>query len=333
LPFSRRAARAQAGSIPAMAYANVDGILLLDKPAGMTSNAALQAAKRLLGARKAGHGGTLDPLATGLLTISFGEATKFSGLLLEAGKIYAAEVRLGVTTSTGDAEGALLEERPVAVDEAGLRAVLAGFVGGYEQLPPAYSALKYRGRPLYSYARAGEDAPRVPRRVAIPEITLDGREGDRIRLTVTCGKGTYIRSLAEDIGARLGCGAHLASLRRLASGAFRLADAVTLAVLEAETQDVRRTRLLAPEAPLSPLPSVAIAPGIAARLRQGQRAEAMPGMPVGLVRVYMDSIPARFMGLGEVTVQGYLLPRRLIAEVCSRGLPAPPLTTRGPRSP
>ena len=308
-----------------MTAANVDGVLLLDKPAGITSNAALQAAKRLLGGRKAGHGGTLDPLATGLLAISFGEATKFSGVLLEAEKTYAADVRLGVTTSTGDAEGTVIEMRPVEVDEAKLRTVLAGFVGGYEQLPPAFSALKYRGRPLYSYARAGQDAPRVPRRVEISEITLDGLEGDQLRLTVTCSKGTYIRSLAEDIGTRLGCGAHLAGLRRLASGAFRLADAVTLAVLETETQDARRARLLAPEAPLSSLPQVAIAPEIAARLRQGQRTGATSGMPVGLVRVYVDSIPTHFVGLGEVTAEGYLLPRRLIAEassLSSRGLPS-----------
>lgn len=296
-----------------MASANVDGVLLLDKPGGITSNAALQAAKRLLGARKAGHGGTLDPLATGLLTISFGEATKFSSALLEATKTYAAEVRLGVTTSTGDAEGTMIERRAVTVDDTTLSAVLASFVGGYEQLPPAFSALKYRGQPLYRYARAGQDAPRVARRVEIAELILDGREGDRFFVTVTCGKGTYVRSLAEDIGARLGCGAHLAGLRRLASGSFRLVDAVTLPALEAETLDARRARLLDPEAPLSSLPQVSIAPEIAACLRQGQRVVAAAGIPVGLVRVYVDSIPRRFMGLGEVTADGNLLPRRLVA--------------------
>lgn len=299
-----------------MASANVDGVLLLDKPSGITSNAALQAAKRLLGARKAGHGGTLDPLATGLLTISFGEATKFSSALLEATKTYAAEVRLGVTTSTGDAEGTMIERRTVTVDDTTLSAVLASFVGGYEQLPPAFSALKYRGQPLYRYARAGQDAPRVARRVEIAELILDGREGDRFFVTVTCGKGTYVRSLAEDIGARLGCGAHLAGLRRLASGSFRLADAVTLPALEAETLDARRARLLDPEAPLSSLPQVSIAPEIAACLRQGQRVVAAAGIPVGLVRVYVDSIPRRFMGLGEVTADGNLLPRRLVAAEC-----------------
>ena len=201
------------------------------------------------------------------------------------GKTYTAEVRLGVTTSTGDAEGALLEERPVAVDEAGLRAVLEGFVGGYEQLPPAYSALKYRGRPLYSYARAGEDAPRVPRRVAIPEITLDGREGDRIRMTVTCGKGTYIRSLAEDIGERLGCGAHLSGLRRLASGAFRLANAVRFRY-SAETTSDRSRSYCSRTTPLSSLGRGRDFARGDMRLRQGQRIEAMPGTPVGVVRIY-----------------------------------------------
>jgi tRNA pseudouridine55 synthase len=303
-----------------MAYANVDGILLLDKTGGITSNAALQVARRLLGARKAGHGGTLDPLATGLLTISFGEATKFSGLLLEADKTYAAEVWLGVTTSTGDAEGTVVERRPVTVEEAELRAVLGSFVGGYEQLPPAFSALKYRGRPLYSYARAGQEAPRAPRRVEIFALKLDGREGDRLRVTVTCGKGTYIRSLAEDSGARLGCGAHLAGLRRLASGSFRLADAVTLQALESESLDARRARLLPPEAPLLSLPPVEIAPEVAACLYRGQRTGAAPGVPVGLVRVYVQSIPRHFMGLGEVTAEGELLPRRLVAAGASRGL-------------
>jgi tRNA pseudouridine55 synthase len=304
-----------------MAYANVDGILLLDKPSGITSNCALGVARRLLGARKAGHGGTLDPLATGLLTISFGEATKFSGMLLEADKTYAAEVCLGVTTSTGDAEGIVIDRRPVTVEEAELRAVLGGFVGGYEQRPPAFSALKYRGRPLYRYARSGQEVPRAPRRVEISELVLEGREGDRFRVTVTCGKGTYIRSLAEDIGSRLGCGAHLARLRRLASGSFRLADAVSFDVLDAESADARRARLLPPEAPLLSLPPVEIAPEVAGRLYRGQRSGTAPGGPVGLVRVYVQAIPRRFMGLGEVTAEGELMPRRLLAAGANCGLP------------
>jgi tRNA pseudouridine55 synthase len=317
------AQREPAVRIVSMAISSVDGILLLDKPTGMTSNAALQAVKRLLGARKAGHGGTLDPLATGLLTLAFGEATKFSGVLLEGDKTYAAEICLGTTTTTGDAEGSVVDRRPVAVDDAGLRDVLAAFVGGYEQLPPAYSALKYRGQPLYRYARAGQEVPRKPRRVEIVGLQLSGRDGDRIRVTVTCGKGTYVRSLAEDIGARLGCGAHLSGLRRLASGGFRVEDAVTLPTLEADTEAARRARLLPPETPLLALPQVALAPHQAAWLRQGQRADAAPGHPVGLVRVYVDTIPRRFMGLGEVTAKGELLPRRLVAAEWTGGITGP----------
>jgi tRNA pseudouridine55 synthase len=297
-----------------MASEDVDGILLLDKPGGITSNAALQAVKRLLGARKAGHGGTLDPMATGLLTICCGEATKFSGVLLEAEKTYAAKLRLGVTTSTGDAEGEVIERRPVKVDEVQVRAVLASFLGCYEQLPPAFSALKHRGRALYEYARAGQEVPRLPREVEITALALDGHGHDWLRITVTCSKGTYIRTLAEDVGARLGCGAHLSGLRRLASGPFRLVDAVTLPQIESEGLDARRSRLLAPDTPLSSLPFVLVTPEVAARLQQGQRESALPGpLPLGLVRLYVDSIPRCFMGLGEVTVEGGLLPRRLMA--------------------
>lgn len=293
---------------------DVDGILLLDKPSGMTSNAALQRTRRLLGARKGGHGGTLDPLATGLLVLAFGEATKFSSTLLEGEKAYAAEICLGATTTTGDAEGAVLERRHVAVDDAEVRAALAGFVGSYEQLPPAYSALKHRGRPLYHYARAGEDVPRQPRRVEISRLQFEGREGERLRITVTCSKGTYIRSLAEDIGVALGCGAHLAGLRRLASGCFRLAEAVTLSDLEGEAMAVRRARLLPPDAPLSALPAAVIPVAEAACMLQGQRTRRpAPDIPVGLVRLYVDSVPKRFVGLGEVTAGGELLPRRLVA--------------------
>jgi tRNA pseudouridine55 synthase len=297
-----------------MTSEHIDGILLLDKPKGMTSNTALQATRRLLGAKKAGHGGTLDPMATGLLAICFGEATKFSGVLLDSEKTYAAEVSLGLTTSTGDAEGTAIERRPVEVDDATVRAVLAEFIGGYDQLPPAFSALKYKGRPLYEYARAGEEVPRTRRRVEISRLTLDSREDDRLRLTVECSKGTYIRSLAEDIGARLGCGAHLSALRRLASGQFRLADAVTLAGIEAETPLARRAHLLAPDVPLSALPAAIVAADIAVRLRQGQGLPGWSGIPAGLVRVYVDAVPRRFIGLGEMTEEGCLVPRRLTAE-------------------
>jgi len=293
---------------------HIDGILLLDKAEGMTSNAALQAAKRLLGAKKAGHGGTLDPLATGLLMICFGEATKFSAVLLDAEKTYAAQVRLGVTTRTGDAEGEVTSRQTVEIDDNRLRTVLREFVGGYEQLPPAYSALKHRGRPLYEYARAGHEAPRSRRAVEISRLSLDQREGDQINLTVTCGKGTYVRSLAEDIGVRLGCGAHLAALRRLASGPFRLDDAVALPAIEAESLEARRARLLASDVPLLALPEVVVAPDTAVRLWRGQRVIEGWEAPSGLVRLYVESIPRRFMGLGEITADGCLVPRRLMVE-------------------
>jgi len=290
----------------------VDGILLLDKPPGMTSNAALQAAKRLLGARKAGHTGTLDPMATGLLPICFGEATKFSGVLLDAQKTYAAEVRLGITTTTGDAEGEVLAQHPVAVAEHRLREVLASFIGGYDQLPPAHSALKHRGRPLYEYARAGLEAPRIARWVQIPELAYEGRVDERVHLKMTCSKGTYVRSLAEDIGTRLGCGAHLSALRRLASGVFRLSDAVTLGELAEASMEWRRARLLSTDAPLAALPEMVIAPEEINRVRQGQRTVAVRGTPAGLVRIY--AMGRRFIGLGEVTEDGFLVPRRLVAE-------------------
>ncbi|MET1083936.1 MAG: tRNA pseudouridine(55) synthase TruB [Burkholderiales bacterium] len=294
-----------------MVAETVDGILLLDKPLGITSNAALQVAKRLLGARKAGHAGTLDPRATGLLPICFGEATKFAGILLDAQKTYTAEVRLGVTTTTGDAEGDVIDRRPVEVVGDRLHAVLTSFVGGYDQLPPAYSALKYHGRPYYEYARSGGTVPRVRRHVAIPDLTLDSREGDLVRFTVTCSKGTYIRSLAQDIGDRLGCGAHLSGLRRLASGPFQLANACTLSDLAEATIDWRRAKLLAADSPLSTLAEVVISLEETMRLRNGQRIAAVPGTPVGLVRIY--AFTRQFIGLGEITRDTQLIPRRLVA--------------------
>lgn len=298
-----------------MAAENVDGIFLLDKPRGITSNAALQAVKRLMGAKKAGHGGTLDPMATGLLPICFGEATKFAGLFLDAEKSYSAEMHLGVTTTTGDAEGAVVEQRTTEakeISEDRLRAVFRSFVGGYDQLPPVYSALKHQGRPHYEYARAGLEVPRVSRRVTISALTLDGREGDCVRFSVTCGKGTYIRSLAEDIGRQLGCGAHLAGLRRVASGAFSISHALTLRELDVGPMNWRRAQLLSSDAALVMLPKVTLTGEEAARLQQGQGIIVPQGVAAGLVRLYV--IPSQFMGLGEVIEAGQLIPRRLLAQ-------------------
>ena len=222
----------------------LDGVLLLDKPQGLGSNAALQAVKRLYGAQKAGHAGTLDPLASGLLPILFGEATKFSQLALDADKEYLAGARLGVTTTTADAEGEVLERKPVAVAPDALEAALAGLRGPIDQVPPMYSALKHAGQPLYAIARQGRSVERAARRVQIHELQLLRFEGDRLELRVRCSKGTYVRTLVEDLGRVLGCGAHLAALRRTAAGAFRIADAVSLERLQLATPAERDGMLL-----------------------------------------------------------------------------------------
>jgi tRNA pseudouridine55 synthase len=192
----------------------VDGVLLLDKPAGLTSNAALQKAKRLYRAEKAGHTGTLDPFATGLLPLCLGEATKFSQFLLDADKVYLAEVRLGVRTSSGDLDGEVIATRPVEVTEAALRQALESFRGEIEQVPPMHSALKHQGRPLYEYARQGIEIERKARRIVVHALTLEAFSGDNCTLRVHSGKGFYVRALADDLGQALGCGAHLVGLRR-----------------------------------------------------------------------------------------------------------------------
>src|SRR5690625_4489183 len=227
---------------------NTDGILLLDKPLGLSSNQALGRARRALGIRKAGHAGTLDPMASGLLVLCFGQATKVAGYLLEADKRYEATVRLGVSTDSGDAEGAVLESRPVpdfSADE--IEAVLDKFRGAIEQTPPMYSALKRKGKRLYELARQGKTVERKQRAVTIHALTLTDFSENELQLTVHCSKGTYVRSLAMDIGRALGCGAHLTALRRAASQPFELAAAVSLDGLEALAEDAARRLLIAPE--------------------------------------------------------------------------------------
>lgn len=289
----------------------VDGVLLLDKPPSLSSNTALQAARRLLNAAKAGHTGTLDPMATGLLPLTFGEATKFSQMLLDADKCYEAEVRLGIETDTGDAEGAIVATRAVAVDEAGLQAALAGFRGEIMQLPPMHSALKRDGRPLYEYARAGIEVERAPRRVTIDALELLGFTGDRFTIRVACSKGTYVRSLAMDIGAALGCGAHLSALRRTGIGPFTVAEAVSLAQLEA-AEPAARDRLLAPvDALVRHLDALELGADEAAALLQGRMLRSLAtGCAGTLVRAYG---PQGFLGLAAWQADGRLVPRRLIA--------------------
>ena len=288
----------------------VDGVLLLDKALGITSNGALQSARRLYHALKAGHTGTLDPLATGLLPLCFGEATKFAGELLEADKSYDAIIRLGVTTDTADVEGRVLETRPVAVAREQVEAVLQRFQGEIMQVPPMHSALKRDGKPLYEYARAGIELERQPRRVTIHAIRLLAFETDTISLSVDCSKGTYIRTLAEDVGSVLGCGAHLAGLRRTRIGGLSLDHAVTLAELADLSLPERDARLAPVDSLLLDLPAAKLEEIDAARIIHGQ---PVPwNAPAGArLRAYAGG---RFLGLCLATPDGYLAPRRLVAE-------------------
>jgi tRNA pseudouridine55 synthase len=290
----------------------LDGVLLLDKPSGMSSNAALQAAKRLLNALKAGHTGTLDPLASGLLPLCFGEATKFAHALLDADKRYRAVLVLGVRTDTGDAEGTAIARRPVKVDSQRLAAAVARFVGDIDQLPPMYSALKRDGRPLYELARQGIEVERAPRRVRIGAIEVLAFAGERLELDVRCSKGTYIRSLADDLGEALGCGAHLAALRRTATGGFSLARAVTLEEIEALSAEERDARLLLPaDALVADLPRIDLDAERSRLMLQGRSIAVSDGGESGRRRVYDDA--RRFLGLAELREDGLLYPLRLVA--------------------
>jgi tRNA pseudouridine55 synthase len=285
-----------------------DGALLLDKGVGLSSNAALQQAKRLCGAAKAGHAGTLDPLASGLLVVLFGEATKFAGPLLDADKEYLATLRLGQKTRTGDAEGELLQTRPVEVSEAQVEAALAGFRGAIEQLPPMHSALKRGGVPLYKLARRGETVARERRRVEILELEIVRYASPLLEVRVRCTKGTYVRTLAEDIGEALGTGAHLAALRRTASGGFRVSEAITLEALAALPAGQRAGRLLALPRLLEGLPRAELdAPG-EARIRNGQELQ-IDGVAPGLCALY--GADGAVIGLGRGEADGRLRPVRL----------------------
>lgn len=289
---------------------SLDGVLLLDKPRGLGSNAALQAVKRLYGAAKAGHAGTLDPLATGLLPLLFGEATKFSQLALDADKEYLARARLGTTTTTADAEGEVLERRPVAVRKDAIEPALALLRGDIEQVPPMYSALKHAGQPLYALARKGRNVERAARRVRIHELEMLEFAGDAIELRVRCSKGTYIRTLVEDLGRALGCGAHLEALRRTAAGTFRIGDAVTLEQLQVASGAERDRWLLPLERLLAGLPRVDLAGSVAGRFAQGQ-AIRLDEPRLGRCSVYGGN--GEFLGIGEADPAGDLRPRRLVA--------------------
>ena len=287
----------------------VSGVLLVDKPPGPSSNAVLQRTKRLLGATRAGHTGTLDPLASGLLVVAIGEATKFSGALLDADKSYRARVKLGERTATGDAEGEVLARSQSIPAHADLLAVLDRFRGDIEQVPPAHSAIKHLGRPLYAYARKGVPVLRSPRRIAIRRLELESLEGSTAVLRVECSKGTYIRTLAEDIGEALGCGAHVAALERTAVGRFRLDQATALHALEALSLGARRGRLLPAETLVGDRPRVTIESQAVAKFRQGQ---ALPVDHAGGGVAVFDR-EGSFLGIGEVDANGTLRPKRLMA--------------------
>lgn len=290
----------------------VDGVLLLDKPAGITSNLALQKVRRLYRAEKGGHTGTLDPFATGLLPICLGEATKFSQYLLDADKVYLAEVRLGIRTATADPEGDILETRPVHVDESQVREVVPRFTGELSQLPPMYSALKHAGKPLYKYAREGVEIPREPRRVMVHAIDMLGIHDGVLRLRVHSGKGLYVRTLAEEIGAALGCGAHLQALRREAVGGLNIADAVGLDRLAAMEDAERDARLRPADSLLNKLPVLPLDIDAAWQLCHGQPIWRA-GLKVGeTLRAYAPD--GRFLGVVQVDDEGRAAPRRLVAE-------------------
>jgi len=300
----------------------VHGVLLLDKALGLSSNQALQRAKWLLRADKAGHTGTLDPLASGLLPLCFGAATKFSQLQLDADKVYAATLRLGQRTSSGDAEGEVLERRPVACTPEQVQQVLARFLGPISQVPPMHSALKHQGRALYEYARAGLEVERAPRSVtifALELLALDLHSPEpTLRLRVRCSKGTYIRTLAEDIGAALGCGAHLAALRRERSGGLGLEHSLTLEQLEALPENARLQALLPVEALLDGHERVTLDGDNAARFLTGlRRRGTWPNAErVAVYAAQSDSNPQPATLLGSAHIQGgELIPGRLLSPI------------------
>ncbi len=292
---------------------NINGILLLDKPIGFSSNQALQKIKWLLKAAKACHTGTLDPLATGLLPLCFGEATKFAHFLTDADKTYIATIKLGATTTTGDAEGEVLTTSAVNVSRSEFEQACQQFTGEISQTPPMYSALKFEGKALYEYARAGVEIERQARLVTIHSIEVNSFAGDVAVVTVTCSKGTYIRTLAEDIGKQLGCGAHLIGLRRTATADYQIAQAVTLEQFEAMSEEERLAALAPPDSAVHYLPAITLDDDGAFYLLQGQAVWRSGTVPSGLLRLYNEQ--QVFLGLGELQDDGKIAPKRLMQQV------------------
>lgn len=295
---------------------DISGILLLDKPQGMSSNACLQQAKRLFQASKAGHTGALDPLATGVLPLCFGEATKVSQFLLEADKRYLTTIKLGERTNTADAEGEIISTRPIGeLSESALVTCLSQFKGDIAQVPPMYSALKHKGQPLYKLARAGQEVERKSRQVTIHDLILHEFDGASLVLEIHCSKGTYVRTIADDLGEALGCGAHVTALRRLQAGVFRLENCVTpealQAIFDASGLEGLDALLQAPDLAIAHLPRASMPAEMAAYVRQGQAVMLRQLPSSGLVRLYDE---AEFIGIGEMLDDGRVKPYRLIRE-------------------
>ncbi len=292
---------------------NLSGLLLLDKPQGVTSNEALQEAKRLLNARKAGHTGSLDPIATGLLPLCFGSATKLSGFFLGADKTYWTRIRLGERTATGDSEGDVVEKKPVTVSQDDIEKALLNFQGEFLQTPPMYSAVKMNGTPLYKLARQGIEVERSPRTVVVYTMELKSFDGLDLELELKCSRGFYVRGLAHDLGNLLKCGGHVVALRRLVVADLKIEDAVNLAELTAVPDLAVRQKILTPiDGGLSHLPEVRLSADAAFYLCRGQavRAHGLPNE--GQVRLYAKE--AGFLGIGMVTDDGRVTPRRLIPQ-------------------
>ena len=302
---------------------DVHGVLLLDKPGGLSSNDALQKVKRLYNANRAGHTGALDPLATGMLPICLGEATKFSQYLLDSDKRYRVIARLGQRTDTSDADGNIVQERPVTFTAEALESALESFRGETQQVPTMFSALKYQGKPLYEYARQGIVVPREARPITVYELLFIRHEGLELELEVHCSKGTYIRTIIDDLGEKLGCGAHVSYLRRLAVSKYPVDRMVTLEQLtelraQADEQGVDLAAVLDPllmpmDSPASDFPVVNIQPAIAGYFKNGQPVRVADVPLQGLVR-FTEGDERKFIGMGEIDDQGRVAPRRLVVE-------------------
>ncbi|MFC0227535.1 tRNA pseudouridine(55) synthase TruB [Serratia aquatilis] len=302
---------------------DIHGVLLLDKPQGLSSNDALQKVKRIYNANRAGHTGALDPLATGMLPICLGEATKFSQYLLDSDKRYRVIARLGQRTDTSDADGQVVQERPVNFTQPQLDAALDTFRGDIQQVPSMYSALKYQGKKLYEYARQGIEVPREARSITVYELQFIRWEGDELELEIHCSKGTYIRTITDDLGELLGCGAHVIYLRRLQVAKYPIARMVTLEALnslleQAHEEGIAPGVLLDPllmpmDSPAEDFPEVNLLPAVAAYVKQGQPVQVASAPVSGLVRI-TEGEARKFIGIGEIADDGRVAPRRLVVE-------------------